>query len=169
MLNTFRLANRITGFSLIAVLTVVELQSQRTMPKFLLAAVTALQLLQVAAAKVEECVTCESNRIEPIVAVDDSSHCQFRQACDQSTPGTGHKYFTNLTEDLITVERCYSFCFKNVRPHTTLEYSYIHVSWSTLLLHISHSSLAPAVGAKLAPSPTSLQAMLVATTVTTTL
>ena len=72
MLNTFRLANRITGLYLIAVLAVVELQSQRTMPKLLLAAVTALQLLQVAAAKVEECVTCESNRIEPIVAVDDS-------------------------------------------------------------------------------------------------
>ena len=100
-------------------LSVVQLQSQCTMPKLLLVAVTALQLLQVAVAKVEECVTCESNRIEPIVAVDDSSHCQFRQACDQSTPGTGHKYFTNLTEDLITVERCYSFCFNNVRSHNT--------------------------------------------------
>ena len=80
--------------------------------KFLLAAVTALQLLQVAVAN------AESDRIEPDAAYKDSSYCQFPRACDQSTPGTGHKFFTgNLTEDLITVERCYSFCFKNVRQY----------------------------------------------------
>ena len=78
--------------------------------KLLLAAVTALQLLQVVAAN------AESDRIEPHQAFEDSSYCQLPQACDQSTPGTGHKFFTgNLTEDLIAVERCYSFCFKNVR------------------------------------------------------
>ena len=82
------------------------------MSKFLLVAVTALQLLQVAAAN------AESDRIKPHQAFSDSSYCQFPQACDQSTPGTGHKYFTgNLTEDLITVERCYSFCFNNVRQY----------------------------------------------------
>ena len=68
--------------------------------KLLLAAVTALQLLQVAAAN------AESDRIEPHQAFEDSSYCQFPQASDQSTPGTDHKFFTgNLTEDLITVER----------------------------------------------------------------
>ena len=80
------------------------------MSKLLLAAVTALQLLQVVVAN------AESDRIEPDLAYDDSSYCQFPQACDQSTPGTGHKFFRgNLTEDLITVERCFCFCFNNVR------------------------------------------------------
>ena len=90
---------------------VVAVQSQWTMStKFLLATVTALQLLQVAV------VNAESDRIEPEQAFEDLSYCQFLRACDQSTPGTGHKFFTgNLTQDLITVERCYSFCFKNVR------------------------------------------------------
>ena len=87
------------------------------MSKFVLAAVLALQVLQVTAN--EHCDDCESERIAPIVAVNDSSYCQFQQSCDQNTPGTGHKYFqNNLEEDVITVERCYSFCFKNVRPHS---------------------------------------------------
>ena len=83
--------------------------------KFLLAAVTALQLLQGAVAD------AHSDRIDPDEVIEDSSHCQFIQACDRSTPGTGHKYFTgNLTEDLITVEGCYSFCFKNVRLYAVI-------------------------------------------------
>ena len=35
--------------------------------------------------------------------------------CDDSTPGTGHKLSSELTDDLIAVERCYSFCYTNVR------------------------------------------------------
>ena len=89
------------------------------MSKLLLAAVLALQLLQVAANV--ECIDCGSERITPVRALPDASYCQFVGACDRSTPGTGHKNFTgNLTEDLITVERCYSFCFKNVREHALI-------------------------------------------------
>ena len=89
------------------------------MSKLLLAVVLALQLLQVAANA--ECIDCGSERITPFRALADSSYCQFPGACDRSTPGTGHKNFTgNLTEDLITVERCYSFCFKNVREHALI-------------------------------------------------
>ncbi len=105
--------------------------------KFLLAAVTALQLLQGAAAN------AESDRIEPALAYEDSSHCQFPQACDKSTPGTGHKYFEgNLTEDLITVERCYSFCFKNVRLYAvTFTLSIVAIRYlEHFLLQFSSSS-----------------------------
>ena len=105
--------------------------------KFLLAAVTALQLLQIAAAN------AESDRIEPDTAHEDSSHCQFPRACDQSTPGTGHKFFRgNLTEDLITVERCYSFCFKNVRQYAvTFTLSTVAIRYlEHFLLQFSFSS-----------------------------
>ena len=43
------------------------------------------------------------------------SQCAAPTHCDNSTPGTGHKLFSDLTEDLIAVERCYSFCYTNVR------------------------------------------------------
>ena len=43
------------------------------------------------------------------------SQCNNPSSCDDSTPGTGHKLFGALTEDLIAVERCYSFCYSNVR------------------------------------------------------
>ena len=43
------------------------------------------------------------------------SQCAAPSHCDNSTPGTGHKLFSDLTEDLIAVERCYSFCYTNVR------------------------------------------------------
>ena len=42
------------------------------------------------------------------------SQCNDPSHCDDSTPGTGHKLFSNLSEDLIAVERCYSFCYTNV-------------------------------------------------------
>ena len=106
--------------------------------KLLLVAVTALQLLQVAVAN------AESDRIEPHQAFEDSSHCQFPQACDQSTPGTGHKFFTgNLTEDLITVERCYSFCFKNVRQYTVIYIVYGISYLERFLLQLSSNSAQP--------------------------
>lgn len=44
----------------------------------------------------------------------DYSQCADPDVCDNSTPGTGHTLFTDLTEDLIAVERCYSFCYSNV-------------------------------------------------------
>ena len=51
----------------------------------------------------------------------DYSQCAYPDACDNSTPGTGHTLFTDLTEDLIAVERCYSFCYSNVRYIGRLE------------------------------------------------
>ena len=105
--------------------------------KLLLAAVTALQLLQGAVAD------AHSDRIDPDQVFEDSSHCQFFQACDRSTPGTGHKYFEgNLTEDLITVERCYSFCFKNVRQYAvTFTLSTVAIRYlEHFLLQFSSSS-----------------------------
>ena len=45
----------------------------------------------------------------------DFSQCADPDVCDNSTPGTGHTLFADLTEDLIAVERCYSFCYNNVR------------------------------------------------------
>ena len=131
------------------------------MSKFLLAAVLALQLLQVTAN--EHCDDCESERIAPIVAVNDSSYCQFQLACDQNTPGTGHKYFqNNLEEDVITVERCYSFCFKNVRPHSMSHWRYIYSTSHFCTPPIS--SWAPVLEVLCNRSPTSLQAIHAATT-----
>ena len=43
------------------------------------------------------------------------SQCADHTHCDDSTPGTGHKLSRELTDDLIAVERCYSFCYTNVR------------------------------------------------------
>ena len=44
-----------------------------------------------------------------------TSQCVDHTRCDDSTPGTGHKLSSELTDDLIAVERCYSFCYTNVR------------------------------------------------------
>ena len=44
-----------------------------------------------------------------------TSQCVDPTHCDDSTPGTGHKLSSELTDDLIAVERCYSFCYTNVR------------------------------------------------------
>ena len=38
--------------------------------------------------------------------------------CDASTPGTGHRTYSSLTDELVLAERCYSFCFWNVRSCT---------------------------------------------------
>ena len=46
------------------------------------------------------------------------SQCVDPAHCDDSTPGTGHKLISALTEDLIVAERCYSFCYTNVRLTT---------------------------------------------------
>lgn len=34
--------------------------------------------------------------------------------CDDSSTGTGHLLYEELTEDVLAVERCYSFCFNRV-------------------------------------------------------
>ena len=34
--------------------------------------------------------------------------------CDDSSTGTGHLLYEGLTEDVLAVERCYSFCFISV-------------------------------------------------------
>ena len=44
-----------------------------------------------------------------------TSQCVDPTHCDDSTPGTGHKLSSEQTDDLIAVERCYSFCYTNVR------------------------------------------------------
>lgn len=36
--------------------------------------------------------------------------------CDNSTTGTGHLLYRELTGDVVAVERCYSFCFGSVCP-----------------------------------------------------
>ena len=49
------------------------------------------------------------------VSYEVTSQCVDPTHCDDSTPGTGHKLSRELTDDLIAVERCYSFCYTNVR------------------------------------------------------
>ena len=53
--------------------------------------------------------------ISATVSYEDTSQCVDPTHCDDSTPGTGHKLSSELTDDLIAVERCYSFCYTNVR------------------------------------------------------
>ena len=49
------------------------------------------------------------------VSYEVTSQCVDPTHCDGSTPGTGHKLSSKLTDDLIMVEQCYSFCYTNVR------------------------------------------------------
>ena len=44
-----------------------------------------------------------------------TSQCAAPTHCDDSTSGTGHKLSSELTDDMIAVERCYSFCYTIVR------------------------------------------------------
>ena len=53
--------------------------------------------------------------ISATVSYEDTSQCVDSTHCDDSTPGTGHKLSSEQTDDLIAVERCYSFCYTNVR------------------------------------------------------
>ena len=43
------------------------------------------------------------------------SQCADPTHCDDSTNGTGHQLYDSLSEDVVSIERCYSFCFSNVR------------------------------------------------------
>ena len=45
------------------------------------------------------------------------SHCADSKHCDNSTNGTGHQLYDSLSADVVSVERCYSFCFSNVRDY----------------------------------------------------
>ena len=53
--------------------------------------------------------------ISTTISYKRTSQCADPTHCDDSTPGTGHKLSSELTDDLIAVERCYSFCYTNVR------------------------------------------------------
>ena len=44
------------------------------------------------------------------------SQCDVGTDCKQAdTNGTGHLLYQNLTDVIVDAERCYSFCFRNVR------------------------------------------------------
>lgn len=73
---------------------------------------------------------CDSEGLYPeevpttLIPVELASQCAeppsevLREAlhCDDSTMGTGHLLYRELTEDVVAVERCYSFCFSSVCP-----------------------------------------------------
>ena len=88
----------------------------------------------------------------------DYSQCAYPGACDNSTPGTGHTLFTDLTEDLIAVERCYSFCYSNVTglregnatlfvddlyasPACSVEWKEVHVCFSSCLFALKREAV----------------------------
>lgn len=50
------------------------------------------------------------------IPVSAMSQCAAPQFCDASTPGTGHErgLFPDLTDAIVAVERCYSYCFSQV-------------------------------------------------------
>ena len=75
---------------------------------------------------------CDSEGLIPeelpttFISVEKVSHCaeplsevlEGALHCDDSSPGTGHLLYRELTEDVLAVERCYSFCFNSVRSIT---------------------------------------------------
>lgn len=50
------------------------------------------------------------------IPVEAMSQCADQQFCDDSTPGTGHErgLFSDLTDAVVAVEQCYSYCFSQV-------------------------------------------------------
>lgn len=52
------------------------------------------------------------------ISVEAMSQCAEPLFCDDSTPGTGHGrgLFPDLTDSVVAVERCYSYCFSQVGP-----------------------------------------------------
>ena len=65
---------------------------------------------------------CDADGLFPekrtVTLVQKISHCDVPAACDNSTSGTGHKLYSEAdTDQLVAVERCYSFCFWNVRTY----------------------------------------------------
>ena len=49
----------------------------------------------------------------PINNITEPSPCTDG-ACERGTVETGHNAYSRLSEDVVGVERCYSFCFSNV-------------------------------------------------------
>ena len=50
------------------------------------------------------------------IPVEAMSQCAAPRFCDNSTSGTGHGrgLFPDLTDSVVAVERCYSYCFSQV-------------------------------------------------------
>ena len=65
---------------------------------------------------------CDENGLYPealnFFPAGNYGQCSYPKVCNQTTPGTGHKLYDDK-DDLVVVERCYSFCFWNVRELTT--------------------------------------------------
>ena len=69
---------------------------------------------------------CDENGLNPealnFFPAGKYGQCSYPEVCNQTTrtPGTGHKLYGGaVKDDLVVVERCYSFCFWNVRELTT--------------------------------------------------
>ena len=50
--------------------------------------------------------------------VEQFSHCTNPIFCDDSSLGTGHLLYGELTDEVLAVERCFSFCFNSVSSIT---------------------------------------------------
>ena len=48
------------------------------------------------------------------LTIEANPPCGEEGFCERGTVETGHRVYTALTEDIVDVERCYSFCFSNV-------------------------------------------------------
>lgn len=64
----------------------------------------------------EDGVRLEEELPSLAIPVSAMSQCAAPQFCDASTPGTGHEMglFPELTDGIVAVERCYSYCFGKV-------------------------------------------------------
>ena len=61
-------------------------------------------------------VGCASAVNELNLTTTSYSQCHPEVDCEgTATNGAGHELYQNLTSSLVDAERCYSFCFKNVR------------------------------------------------------
>ena len=76
---------------------------------------------------------CDSEGLLPeelvteFIPVEQLSHCANPIFCDDSSSSTGHLLYGELTDDVLAVERCYSYCFNSV---------------SSIVLHWSHRRVA---------------------------
>ena len=61
----------------------------------------------------------------PIPDQTEMTNCAAPAFCDDSTPGTGHQLFEELTPTVVAAEKCYSFCFTNV--------SFLYTYYSTFI------------------------------------
>lgn len=61
--------------------------------------------------------------------VEQFSHCAYPVFCNDSSSGTGHLLYRELTDDVLAVERCYSYCFYSVSSVT------IHITQTHCMLY----------------------------------